>query len=67
MSYEFQTTDQLINALELIGASMAQTMTETYGYDNGCDFYGTGGNDMSFDSMSTFDSDDYEYQQSMMY
>ena len=69
MSYEFNSLDELTAALESIGSTMFTDgyFTETYADDNGMDFYGTGGNDISFDSMSTFDSDDYEYAQSMMY
>ena len=68
MSYEFNSLDQLTDALESIGCALHSDgyFTETYGLD--CDdLYETGGNDIGFDSMSTFDSDDYEYQQSLMY
>ena len=71
MSYEFDTTktiDQLMAQLELIGSGMDSTMTETYSWDSDSPTYFLDGSTMdSFDSMSTFDSDDYEYQQSLMY
>ena len=62
MSYEIS-----IDTLTRIGGEVFTDgyFTETYGTDDET-FFGTFGNEISFDSYSSFDSDDYEYMQSLV-
>ena len=70
MSYEFTDFsgfNGLVDQLSLIGSTY-DLDPETYDWDSDDGYlYGTGGNEMSFDSMSTFDSNDMDYQRSLMY
>ena len=69
MSYEFTELNgfnSLLDQLSLIGQSY-ELDAETYGVDDDLDVHGIYGNDMSFDSMSTFDENDMDYQRSLMY
>jgi hypothetical protein len=61
MSYEITC-----ETLTRIGADVFSDgyFTETYGTDDET-FFGTYGNEISFDSYSTFDSDDYEFMQTL--
>ena len=67
MSYEFSDFsgfNGLLDQLSLIGSTY-DLEPETYGWDNDDTDYL--GNDLSFDSMSTFDENDMDYQRSLMY
>ena len=71
MSYEFTHVSDfnaLIDTLESLGRDWALD-SETYAWDtdDAGYLYGTGGNELSFDSMSTFDENDMDYQRSLMY
>ena len=63
MSYEITC-----ETLTRIGADVFTDgyFTEKYGTENEETFFGTYGNEISFDSYSMFDSDDYEYQQGLV-
>ena len=75
MTYEFETGTNfgtILNKLTDIGVEISDNMDidpETYGYDTGrsTSWICPGSNMDSFDSMSTFDGDDYEYMQNILY
>ena len=74
MAYEFDSFDQLVQNLQALGVRtdayqlIDEIEDETYGIDEDIPtYYPVGAHSESFDSYSTFDSDDYEYQQGLLY
>ena len=70
MTFEFNSMDQMIRTLEALGIedySLEDRLDEEiYGTDSDQPYYFPAHSDWeSFDSYSTFDSNDFEYQQSL--
>ena len=74
MAYEYDSFDQLVRNLQALGVRtdayqlVDEIEDETYGIDEDIPtFYPEGSTSESFDSYSTFDSNDYEYLQGIVY